>query len=132
MLWLIALGVTCTSSAAALKLRWRPAASKARSVLKGGRRSFTTGTISVRQHNPYAARQRVRLAKAARLLRTDKAGRALFEEGVDTLAQVAGRDELREVSGLHRPSLVDVNVESSDVRRVWKEWVGTFIFRWAQ
>src|SRR3546814_9880174 len=56
--------------------------------------------------------QRGRLAKAARLLRTDKAGRSLFEEGVDTLAQVAGRDELREVSGLHRQSLVDAHVES--------------------
>src|SRR3546814_18280491 len=94
MLWLIALGVTCTSSAAALKLRWRPAASKARSVLKGGRRSFTTGTISVRQHNPYAARQRVRLAKAARLLRTDKAGRALFAEGVDKIGRASCRERV--------------------------------------
>jgi hypothetical protein len=39
--WLIAVGVTASSSAARLKLRWRAAASKARRVASGG--SFLIG-----------------------------------------------------------------------------------------
>ncbi len=43
--WLIAAGVTCSSSAARLKLRWRAAASKARRLFSGGRRRLTGSSM---------------------------------------------------------------------------------------
>src|SRR5262245_15998046 len=42
--WLMAPAVTCSSCAACLKLRWRAAASKARSALSGGSRYVMAGS----------------------------------------------------------------------------------------
>jgi len=43
--WLTAAGVTCSSSAARVRLRWRAAASKARSAVSEGRRRLSEGMI---------------------------------------------------------------------------------------
>ena len=50
--WLIAVGVTPSSSAAALKLRWRAAASKARNAPSGG--SFRSWLIWLNLGQPSA------------------------------------------------------------------------------